>query len=118
LDPDEAIVGSRRVASKRKIDSAYRYLDSRADTSTSFSELDEIKGRNEAVFARIRGTKWAGVGEKKYEHCNEVIRKRYDKLRETGSTTRIGGGVTAGPGPTVGGSGVFEKGTTKEPPTR
>lgn len=116
LDPDEAIVHSRRLASKRKIDSAYRYLDNRADTATSFSELDQLKGRNEKLISRIRSTKWAGVSEEKYRRCNEIIRKRYDKLRETESTTRIGGGVSAGPGPSVGGSGLFEKRTSKEPP--
>jgi hypothetical protein len=116
VDPDEAIVGSRRVVSKRKINSAYRYLDNRADTATSFGELDQLKNRNEVLFSRIRSTKWAGAGEEKYRRCNEIIRKRYDKLRETESTTKIGGGVSAGPGPTVGGSGLFEKRSSKEPP--
>lgn len=118
LDPDEAIVRSGRVVSQRKIDSAYRYLDNRADTATTFGELDQLKERNEAVFGRIRNTKWASVGEDKYKRCNEVIRKRYDKLRETESAIKIGGGASAGPGPTVGGSGVFEKRTSKEPPTQ
>ena len=43
---------------------------------------------------------------------------RYDKLREKESAIKIGGGVTTGPGPIVGGSGVFEKRTSKEPPTQ
>jgi hypothetical protein len=116
IDPDEGIVRSRRVVLKPKIDSAYRYLDNRADTATSFGELDQLKQRNEALFSRIRTTKWASVGEEKYRRCNEIIRKRYDKLRETQSTTKIGGGLGAGPGPTVGGSGVFEKRTSKKPP--
>ncbi len=117
LDPDEVIVHSGRVASRGKIDTAYRYLSSRANTATTFGELAELKERNEAAFARIRDTRWAGVGEKKYRRCNEIIAKRYDKLRETESATRIGAGARAGPGPTVTGSGVFEKRTSKQPPS-
>ena len=115
LDPNEAIVGSGRVASKETIDSAYRYLDNRAENATTFRELDELKKRNEAVFARIRGTPWASVGEEEYKRCNAAIRKRYDKLREKESAIKIGAGASAGPG-TVAGSGVFEKRTSKEPP--
>jgi len=115
LDPDEATVRSGRVVSERKIDSAYRYLDNLADNATSFSELDQLKDRNEAVFRRVRSTKWASVGEEKYKRCNEVIRKRYDRLREKESAIKIGGGVTASSGPTIGGGGVFEKRTSDMP---
>jgi hypothetical protein len=115
LDPDEEIVSSER-ASQEKIDLAYRYLDNRAATAMTFGELDKLKERNEAVFRRTRDTKWAGVGEEKYRHCNEIIGKRYDKLREKESSIKVGAGLTKGPGPIVGGSGVVEKRTTREPP--
>jgi hypothetical protein len=105
------------VTSKRKIESACRYLDGRAATATSFGELDELKERNQAVFNRLRGTKWTALADEKFRRCNEIIRKSYDQLREKESSTKIGVGLTKGPGPIVGGSGVFEKRTTKEPPT-
>jgi hypothetical protein len=64
----------------------------------------------------MRSTRWAGLGEERYKRCNEIIRKRYDKLRETESTTKFGAGVSAGAGPTIGGTGLFEKRTSWEPP--
>jgi hypothetical protein len=118
LDPDEAIVRSGRVASEARIKSAYDFLDNRAGTATSFRELDELKVRNLAVFDRLRETKWMPLAQQKFGHCNEVVRKRYDQLREKESLMKIGVGATKGPGPIVGGSGVFEKRTTKEPPTQ
>jgi hypothetical protein len=82
----------------------------------TFGELDKLKERNEAVFRRTRETRWASVAEERYKRCNEIIRKRYDELREKEKSMKFGVGATKGPGPIFGGSGFVEKRTTKEPP--
>jgi hypothetical protein len=93
VDPVQVVLRSGRIVSKRKIESAYRYLGTRAQNATSFSELDEAKARNDAVLTRLYSTKWASAAEKEYGRLNEIIRTRYDKLRETGSETKVGVGV-------------------------
>ena len=112
-DPVQTVLLSRRPT-KGRIERAFRKLDTDARNATYQSDIDHAKERNEQLYRRVLSSKWAAVGESEYRRVSETIRKRYDKLREKSSKTKVGIGGSV---PGVGSLGVSgEKQTTKEPP--
>ena len=113
-DSVQTVILSRRPT-KGWIEQAFRKLNTDAKNATYQSDIDHAKERNEQLYRRVLSSKWAAVGESEHKRVSETIRKRYDKLRETSSKTKVGIGGSV---PGVGSLGVGgEKQTTKEPPT-
>jgi hypothetical protein len=97
-----------------RIERVFSKLNTDANDARNPGQLDNYAGKNEQLYRRLEQTKHTQLAEDWYKRVSETIRKRSDKLRETGSKVKVGveGGVRG-----VGRAGVSaEKQTTREPP--